>query len=78
MRLKQLKYIGKIDISLYQKVTNKKILTEEVIITDDQIQHIIDRRGQDFYDKYNKYFSEIITNPDYIFEDKKRKHCNSC
>ena len=66
-----MKYLGKININIYHKVTDKKIITDDVIITDDQIQHIINRRGQNFYDEYNEYFPEIISNPDYIFEDKK-------
>ena len=66
-----MKYWGKININIYHKVTDKKIITDDVIITDDQIQHIINRRGQNFYDEYNEYFPEIISNPDYIFEDKK-------
>ena len=62
--------IGKIDKSIYQKVTENKIITDDVIITSDRIQHIIDRRGQKFYDEYNQYFAEIVSNPDYIFKDK--------
>lgn len=63
-------YIGRIDKNIYQEVLNAEIITDEVIITDNRIQHIIDRRGQEFYDVYSKYFSEIISNPDYIFKDK--------
>ena len=63
--------IGKIDIEKYKLVTDKKIITDEVIITDNRINHIIERRGQEFYNEYNKYFSDIITNPDYIFKDNK-------
>lgn len=63
--------IGKIDIEKYKCVTNKKILTNEVIITDNRIEHIIKRRGQLFYDEYYKYFEQIIKNPDYIFKDIK-------
>ena len=63
--------IGNIDISKYNLVTDKKIITDEVIITDNRINHIIERRGQDFYEEYSKYFSDIIANPDYIFKDNK-------
>lgn len=62
--------VGKIDKKMYQCIT-KDIMTDEVIITDERIHHIIQRRGQDFYDKYGKYFDEIIKEPDYIFADKK-------
>ncbi len=61
--------IGKIDIEKYQKVTEKTILTDEVIITNNRIEHIIERRGLYFYNEYKKYFSEIVFNPDYIFKD---------
>lgn len=61
-------YVGKIDREIYKCVA-KDIQTDEVIITDKQIQHIIERRGQAFYDKYSGDFSEIISDPDYIFKD---------
>lgn len=65
-----MQYVGKINKEMYQTVVNGKMITEEVIITDNQIEHIIDRRGQDFYDEYKGYFNEIVTDPDYIFKDK--------
>lgn len=34
------------------------------------MEHIIQRRGQDFFDKYKEFFKEIAENPDYIFRDK--------
>lgn len=63
--------VGKIDVEKYQDITNKRILTNEVIITDNRIEHIIQRRGQTFYDEYHEYFSSIIEDPDYIFNDTK-------
>ena len=63
--------IGKIDIDKFKSVTNKKILTDEVVLTDNRIEHIIKRRGQAFYDEYSKYFSNIISAPDYISKDSK-------
>lgn len=71
-------YIGKIDKNIYKRVTNNKILTDEVIITDSRIQHIIERRGQEFYDKYNGYFEEIVVNPDYVFKDKNDNTAIAC
>ena len=65
-----LQYIGKIDTEIYRKVVNTKIITDEVIITNNQIKHIIDRRGQAFFDEYSKFFSEIVSKPDFIFKDK--------
>lgn len=61
--------IGKIDKNIYSCVT-KDITTDEVIITNNQINHIKDRHPED-YERYNKYFSEIVANPDYIIESNK-------
>ena len=63
-------YLGTIDIEKYIKITDKKIITDQVVITDNRIQHIIERRGMEFYDKYAAKFAEIIKDPDYIFKDK--------
>jgi len=61
-------YVGKIDRNLY-KVITKDITTDEVVITDNQIQHIKERHPND-YERYSSYIPEIIGNPDYILEDK--------
>ena len=61
--------VGKIDTYIYKCITND-IVTDEVIITDERIDHIVQRRGREFYDRYGKYFKEIIEAPDYIFADK--------
>ena len=58
--------IGKIDISKYQSIAKNKIITDQVILTDNRKKHIIERRGQEFYDKYSSLFAD----PDYIFKDK--------
>ncbi len=62
-------FICKIDLDLYKSIASD-IITDEVIITDERIQHIIDRRGQEFYNRYGDKFMEILQDPDYIFEDK--------
>ena len=61
--------IGNIDIEKYKCVSND-IQTDEVIITDERIRHIKERHPND-YEKYYKYMSEIIVNPDYIIEANK-------
>lgn len=63
-----LHYIGKIDLNIFKCVT-EDITTDEVIITDERMEHIIDRRGQEFYDKYHRLFGTILSDPDYIFKD---------
>lgn len=61
--------IGKIDKKIYQCVT-KDIVTDEVVITDNQIAHIKERHPND-YERYFKYIGEIVKNPDYILEANK-------
>jgi hypothetical protein len=61
--------IGEIDIEIYKCVT-EDIQTNEVIITDNQIQHIKERHPND-YEKYFGYAKEIIEKPDYILEANK-------
>ena len=67
----ELHSLGTIDIDKYKNVTDKRILTNEVIITDNRIEHIIQRRGESFYDEYHEYFEQIVKDPDYIFKDIK-------
>lgn len=64
--------IGKIDISIYQPITENKILTDLVVLTYNRRKHIIERRGQAFFDKYFPMFADIIADPDYIFKDKNK------
>ena len=49
--------VGKIDKEIYKCVT-KDIVTDEVIITDNQIQHIKDRHPND-YERFASYFDEV-------------------
>ena len=71
-------YVGKINIEKYKGITDKKIITEDVIITDNRIDHIIERRGIDFYNEYKDKFPEILIDPDYIFKDKKTDSAIVC
>ncbi|MCM1545135.1 MAG: PBECR2 nuclease fold domain-containing protein [Ruminococcus sp.] len=62
-------YIGKIDKKIYSCVTDD-ITTDEVVITDNQIEHIKERHPND-YERYFTYAKEIIESPDYILEANK-------
>ena len=62
--------IAKLDVQRYSCVA-EHIRSSDVILTEKQKEHIIERRGKEFYDKYSPYFKEIIETPDYIFKDKK-------
>ena len=61
--------IGKIDREIYKCIT-EDIRTDEVIITDNQIQHIKDRHPE-AYERFSVWFGEIVRNPDYIVETPK-------
>ena len=61
--------IGTIDIEKYKCVA-EDIKSNEVIITDERIQHIKDRHPND-YERYRGYMREIVSNPDYIIEANK-------
>lgn len=61
--------VGKIDINKYKCVT-EDITTDEVIITEKQIEHIKMRHPND-YERFSQYFKEIIEAPDYIIEANK-------
>ncbi|HIR76932.1 MAG TPA: hypothetical protein IAB97_08515 [Candidatus Choladousia intestinipullorum] len=50
--------VGRIDREIYKCIT-EDIVTDEVIITDERIEHIIDRRGKEFYEKYGDKFINI-------------------
>ena len=63
-----MRIIGKIDRQLYQCVTND-IVTDEVIITDNQIQHVKDRHSGAFETSAD-ILKEAIETPDYIIEDR--------
>lgn len=65
-----MKNIGKIDIEKYKCITDD-IVTNEVIITDKQIQHIKNRHPKD-YERFYTYFKDIVENPDYIVEANKK------
>ena len=56
----------------YEEWLNEKedIVTDEVVITDNQIQHIKDRHPND-YERFSSYFGEIVKNPGYIIEANK-------
>lgn len=60
-------FVGKIDRNIYQCIT-KDIVTDEVIITDNQIQHIKERHPQDYQNILDKV-KDVISSPEYIIYD---------
>lgn len=61
--------VGRINRNIYKCIT-EDIVTDEVIITDERIQHIKDRHPND-YERFCGYLKEIVENPQYIVETKK-------
>ena len=67
-----MQYIGKIDINLFQEIS-QNIITDEVVLTEKQREHINERHPQ-ILEKYEKYFTEIIEKPDYILKDNTKEN----
>lgn len=61
--------VGEIDIEIYKCITSD-ITTDEVIITDKQIEHIKERHPND-YERFGQCFEEIVKYPDFIIEANK-------
>ncbi len=64
--------VGKIDRNIYKCIT-EDITTDEVIITDNQIQHIKERHP-DAYEKALQDMKITLQSPDYIIADDKHKN----
>lgn len=58
--------VGRIDREIYKCIT-EDIVTDEVIITDERIEHIKERHPND-YERFFVYMPRIIVAPDYIIE----------
>ncbi len=61
-----MKIIGRLDIEIYKCITDG-IITDEVIITEERIQHIKERHPND-YELFYSYMREVIERPEYIIE----------
>ena len=64
-----MQFVCKLNKDLYSVVT-ADIASDEVIITDKQIEHIKERHPNDF-ESFAGFMSEVIVNPDYIIEANK-------
>lgn len=60
-------YIGKIEKDNFRMIT-EKIVTDEVVLTNRQIEHIKERHQNDVIN-YFKYLKDIVEKPDYIIKD---------
>lgn len=61
--------VGKIDRDIYKCITDD-IVTDEVIITDERIQHIEYNHPGD-YKHFGTYIPSIISEPDYLIRDER-------
>lgn len=66
-----MQHIGKLDLDKLGEYKSK-VITDEVIMTNERIEHTQKRHPGD-YEKYIDYIPSIIQNPDYILEDKDNK-----
>lgn len=62
------RYVTRLDKEIY-KCVSQDITTNEVIITDERIQHIKERHPND-YERFQSYIPQIIQKPDYILESE--------
>ncbi|MCD7841741.1 MAG: hypothetical protein LUG56_04655, partial [Lachnospiraceae bacterium] len=67
--MKDIMQIGTIDVHLFE-IEFGKLQTDEIIITEERLNHIKDRHPEDFY-LFDKYVKNIISDPDYIIKDTK-------
>lgn len=65
-------FVGRIRKEIYQCITSDCI-TDEVIITDKQVEHIKQRHPND-YERYGKYLTRIVEDPDYIYRSKSKEY----
>ena len=61
-------FVGKLNKEIFRCIT-EDIHTDEVIITDERIQHVNERHPGE-YEKIKEYLNEAVVNPDYILADK--------
>lgn len=69
-----MQFITQIDIEKYKDVVIGEIRSDVLVLTDNQCEHIIKRRGESFYAKYHKYFHVIAEDPDFIFADSSHEN----
>ena len=67
MKKPQLRMVGRIDLDVFRKHFSD-ITTDEVIITDERIEHI-EKRHPGTYQKYGRYIPQVLSSFDYMLED---------
>ena len=67
----EIRNLGKINIKVLEKEFGK-IQTDEIIVTNERIDHIKERHPED-YNLFEKYGKESVSSPDLIIKDMKNK-----
>lgn len=67
----EIRSLGKIDIKILEKEYGK-IQTDEIIVTNERINHIKGRHPEDF-ELFYKYGIESVEHPDVIIKDEKHE-----
>lgn len=65
----RMEIIARIDREIFRTAT-LNILTDEVIITDERVEHIKERHPED-YERFVGYIPRVVAEPDYIIEANK-------
>ena len=71
MQVSEIRNLGKINTKILEKEFGK-IQTEEIIVTNERIDHIKERHPED-YNLFEKYGKESVSSPDLIIKDVKNK-----
>lgn len=61
-------FVGKLNREIFRCIS-EELRTDEVIITEERIQHVNDRHPGK-HEKIKEYLKEAVENPDYIIADK--------
>lgn len=64
-----MRIVGRIDAARFKDVADN-IHTDEVVMTDERIEHIKERHPHD-YERFFSYIPQMISDPDYIIEANK-------
>lgn len=64
--MKNVFYVGKLNLKIFRAIFGD-IQTDEVIITEERITHIVEKHPGDF-EKYFRYAQLIVEEPDFILE----------
>lgn len=71
IQMQNIQNIGKINTKVLEAEFGK-IRTDEIVITDERLEHIMERHPED-YNLFQEYAIESVNNPDIIIKDGKNK-----